>query len=120
MTTKEKKEYAILAVLVLATIGVVYFNFFKKPAAVVTTPGATPQPAGAVLPGANPLQSPLAVPGSAAPVGTVAPATNSSAFLPNGPKLDIEKVTTDKRFLRLQAPDYPTVTREELGIPAPF
>ncbi len=96
MTTKEKKEAILLAVLLLAIGGVVYYNFFRTPSSsnvVPVTLTATPGVPGAAGPGAT----------SGAPV-------NASG------KLNLDtSILTDPRVTQLSPPIYPTVTRQELG-----
>jgi hypothetical protein len=111
MTQKEKKEYAALGVLVLATLLVIYFNFLKPkapplPANFLAVPGGSGAPAVGQNTGA---------PGAAQPGATF----SSGPFLPNGPALDL-KVLDDSRFRSLVPPTYPKVTPPEIGSTNPF
>jgi hypothetical protein len=126
MTTKEKREYIILAVILVALLGFVYMNFFHKsqPAATAeqtaamngALPGSMPAPAGA-LPNGVPSAGPI--PGSLAPGSNAAPAASSGQFLPHGTELNF-KVLQDPRFQTLIVPVYPTVDPSEVGMPNPF
>lgn len=125
MTTKEKKEYAILTVLLLATFAVIYFNFLKpKPAPavhVLALPGASGPSAGTV-PGATPAAgagaSVLALPGAAATPGAAVPGAisggASNGFLPNGTELHTD-VLNSKPFSTFIEPNYPAVSKDEIG-----
>jgi hypothetical protein len=102
MTTKEKKEYAVLALLLVAIFVVVYMNFLKpKPTEVITG-----IPAGAV--------SPEGVPGTAAVTQGTTPVVSTGAFLPNGTGLNLDILDSDK-FKSLTAPAYPQVNDFEIG-----
>ncbi|MBU6447551.1 hypothetical protein KGQ24_01770 [Patescibacteria group bacterium] len=94
MTSKEKKEYAILGVLFIAILLVLYFAFFRGSS-------SGPQPSSDV--GGVGAQS----------------SSNTAKFLPNGTGFNI-KLLQDPRFTNLTAPLYPTVDPSEVGQPNPF
>lgn len=94
MTSKEKKEYAILGVLALAILLVMYFAFFR---------GSSSAPQTPVNPGE---------------VGATS-GQSASKFLPNGTGFNI-KLLQDPRFTTLTAPMYPTVDPSEVGQSNPF
>ncbi|GAC1413066.1 MAG: hypothetical protein NVSMB66_3980 [Candidatus Doudnabacteria bacterium] len=124
MTSKEKKQYAILAFLALATFGVIYFNFLKpkKAPAVYTValPGTPPGGTGMppVTPGtaASSPTSPTTSAGAAIQKAGSGPAfTNSAgAILPNGNDLRLD-VLRSKPFSDFVEPNYPQVKKEEIG-----
>ncbi len=90
LSSKEKKEYAILAVLLLATFAFIYFNFLRPknlPIVKVDT-------------------------GATAPGGIAAPVYGS--FLPHGTDLNL-KILDDPRFKNLSAPTYPDLKAGEIG-----
>ncbi len=114
MTSKEKKEYVVIAVMLVATFLVIYFNFLK--------PKSSPTPISSALPGSTPLAGtgsalpagvggalPGAIPGTA-----VTTSATSTSFLPAGTSLNL-KVLDDTRFKKLVPPVYPTVTPDEIG-----
>ncbi len=106
-TQKDKKQLLILAVIVIAVIGVLYFGLFKKtPTGGPATLGVEPTPSGTVD-GNNTPSATVAV-----PRGKV-----DMSFL-NG-KLNTQ-ILDDDRFKALIPPSYPTVTKEELGLKNPF
>ena len=120
MTTKEKKEYGIFAVLVVITLGVIYFNFLKPepttsgpiaayPSGTTTIPGTG---AGA---GTSPTTGAPSA-GTTTPAGAGATATPStgSALLPNGSSLQVD-ILRKKPFSDFTPPIYPTVTKSEVG-----
>jgi hypothetical protein len=122
MTLKEKKEFGMLGVLVLATFVVIYVNFLKpKPATpppLLGLPGnGGPASSGAINSGAGvPSLTPVVsqMPGAAGavvPGAVMLPTTN---FLPNGADLQID-VLKNKPFSALVPPQYPSVTKEEVG-----
>jgi hypothetical protein len=127
MNLKEKKEFGMLGVLVLATFVVIYVNFLKpKPATpppLLGLPGnGGPASSGAINSGAGvPSLTPVAsqmpgvpgavVPGAGLPGAVMLPTTN---FLPNGADLQID-VLKNKPFSALVPPQYPSVTKEEVG-----
>jgi len=91
-SAKEKREYAILAILVIGTLWVLYSHFFAPSSLTVALPSAG---------------TPTLVGGS------------SSAILPNGPQIDLAPVQ-DPRFKNLVPPNYPVVSRGEVGTANPF
>jgi len=106
-TPKEKKEYAIIGVMLVATLLVIYFNFMKPK-------GNSVPVATAPVPG-GPIITPTG--GTAAPVpggATVGIPTSSTTFLPAGTSLDLN-VLDDKHFKALVPPVYPQVTPDEIG-----
>lgn len=110
MTTKEKKQWIIFAVIITITAGIIYFNFLKP------NPVSPP-----VLVGGDPGVANQAIPtGSSSTVtGTTTSTAAPAAFLPNGAKFDLT-VLSDERFKILIPPSYPTVTKEEIGKDNPF
>ncbi len=91
MTGKEKKEYSILGILLIAILGLLYFVFLRGP--------SSPQPATTDQAAAS--------------------STPAAKFLPNGTSFNI-KLLQDPRFTNLTAPTYPTVDPSEVGLPNPF
>lgn len=91
MTSKEKKEYGILTVLVLGIFFVIYSNFIKKD---------TPTPDAGLAPDA---------------LGVVPEQT----FLPHGTAFETG-ILQDKKFKNLTPPSYPQVDRSEIGVVNPF
>lgn len=94
MTSKEKKQYLILAVLIVAIILVVYFNFFKKSSTDIVLNPALEQQNGVATP-------------------------EPEAFLPYGTNFDTS-IFKDPRFKGLNTPSYPQVDRSEIGVVNPF
>ncbi len=115
MTQKEKKEYAILGVLVVATLAVIYFNFFKPKSSPIPEGPISAIPGGAVTPSLGAGLPVTSTPGATPTAATAA----SGPFLPNGPALDL-KVLDDSRFKSLTPPVYPQVTLPEIGSTNPF
>jgi hypothetical protein len=102
MTTKEKKEYTLLAILLVATFAVIYFNFLK--------------PKGSILPqGGIPIATvPPEISGAAAILPVTGATQGTGAFLPNGTSLNLD-VLDNPIFKSLTPPVYPTVTGDEIG-----
>jgi hypothetical protein len=101
--TKNQKEVAVLAVLVVATIAVIGTFMMKK------TGGADPfvdaeVPSDVVVQGVDPI------------AGNV---SGNYSFLPEGFDVDLD-VLTDIRFKSLTPPSYPVVEQSEIGNPDPF
>ncbi len=91
MTTKQKTEYGILTVVLVIVLAVLYFYFFG---------GSSAQPE--IIPTGV----------SAAPVPT-------GAYLPYGSKLNTN-LFVQHDFTSLIKPDYPSVSKSDLGVPNPF
>jgi hypothetical protein len=101
MTKKEKIEYGLLAVLLIAVGAVLYFFVFN------------PQPSAPSQPGTGaPTMPTMGVPG-------MATSGSASSFLPNGTGIQTG-ILSDPKFTSLVKPTYPQVSREEVGNPDPF
>ena len=110
-TSKEKKEYIILAIILIAVGWVVYSNFVAPKnggsATVVNS-----NPALRAGPGGTETVS-----GDGSAAGGAA--GTAGGFLPNGANIDLGPVE-DPRFKQLTPPNYPVVNRTEVGNPNPF
>ena len=105
--TKEKKEYIVLGILVLAIIGAIYFYM---------RPSAPAAPANTQT--ANNSQNPQQSQNSTSPTDALQTLVNGP-FLPNGTTLNIN-LLNDPRYQTLIDPVYPQVDRSEVGNPNPF
>lgn len=100
MTTKEKKEYIVLALILVATFFVIYINFLKPKSSVQVPLSVAPE--GVI---GLPADDQAANSAAAVPTG---------AFLPNGTAFNLDVLDSDN-FKSLIAPVYPKVSDSEIG-----
>ncbi|MDB4939849.1 MAG: hypothetical protein JWO40_274 [Candidatus Doudnabacteria bacterium] len=117
MTTKEKKEYGIFAVLLVITLGVIYFNFLKPKPAPLASISALP--ADGTAPSAGPAAAIAngSAPSTGADVVTASPGTAAasvSSLLPNGSSLPVD-ILQQKPFSDFNPPIYPVVLKSDVG-----
>jgi cytoskeletal protein RodZ len=128
MTKKTRNESILLVIILLVTIFLIYHFFFSsKPAnnqPDVTNPAAlvpinSNDTTGTTSPAATSsvASSPTVVSGVTS-VNSASPAS-TSAFLPNGAKLDTS-VLNSSVYKSLVAPVYPAVNGAKLGVSNPF